>query len=289
VHATLLTDEILAKARDMNPAALGALLSSGYAAAHRISLALCGHEGVAQAVANLLARRALTMLPRWRDASSPENWFVHHAVLTTRDANVPLPAEPLLDPLVVHGGAAAHDPAYVAFVRAVRQLHPQQSEAFILHHGERLNTRMLGVAMDCSTAAARMHLQVADDHMKAVGGDRAFELRDALTRAYAAMGEAMPPAESFVRIEVRRVRWRRWLRRVTKTCVTLLVLGGLGYAAWFFRDELLAFARSLRESPTTQPTSQPTTQSGQTTPPETTRSTQPATTRSTSPRVGSAG
>jgi DNA-directed RNA polymerase specialized sigma24 family protein len=269
----MLTNEILAKARALNPAALGALLSSGYGAAHRISLALCGNERVAQAVANLLARRALVMLPRWRDASSPENWFVHHAVLTTRGANVPPPA-PLLDPLVLHSGPSASDPAYVAFVRAIRQLHPQQCEAFILHHGERLNPRMLGVAMDCSTAAARMHLQVADEHLNAVSGGRGHELSAALTRAYAAMAAAMPPAEGEIRIQVRWLRWRRFLRRLVRTFVTLLVLGGLGYGAWLFRDELVAFVRSFQES---QPTTQPT------------RTTQPATTRSTSPRVGKAG
>src|SRR3954469_20964207 len=164
----MLNNDIVAKARAMNPAALEALLSSGYASAHRIALALGGNAPIARAVANVLVRRALKILPRWRDASSPENWFVHHAVLTTREANVPPPAEPLLDPLVVHAGAAASDAAYAAFIRALRQLHPQQREAFILHHGERLNPRMLGVAMDCSTGAARMHLQVADDAMNAV-------------------------------------------------------------------------------------------------------------------------
>jgi DNA-directed RNA polymerase specialized sigma24 family protein len=282
VHASILTNEILAKARAMNPAALGALLSSGYAASHRISLALCGNEGVAQAVANRLVRRAMVMLPRWRDISSQENWFVHHAVLTTRGANVSPPADPLLDPLVLHS-EAANEPAYAAFVRAIRQLHPQQREAFILHHGERLNPRMLSVAMDCSTGAARMHLQVADDHMSAVSGGRGrgHDLSAMLTRAYAAMSVAMPPAERFVRVEVRRLRWRRFLRRVVRTCMTLLVLGGLGYSAWFFRGELLAFIQSFGESPTTQPT--------QSTQPATTRSTHPATTRSTSARVGSAG
>jgi DNA-directed RNA polymerase specialized sigma24 family protein len=278
----MLTNEILAKARAMNPAALGALLSAGYAASHRISLAICANEGVAQAVANLLARRALAMLPRWRDVSSAENWFVHHAVLTTRGANVPPPAEPLLDPLVLHSGPIAQDPAYVAFVRAIRQLQPQQREAFILHHGERLNPRMLGVAMDCSTAAARMHLQVADDHVNAVSGGHGHDLSAVLTRAYAAMAAAMPPAEGVLRIQVRKLRWRRFMRRVVRTFVTLLVLGGLGFGGWFFRDALLAFVRSFRESPTTQPT--------QTTrPATTTRSTQPATSRSTSARVGSAG
>src|SRR4029079_7945172 len=193
--------------------------------------------------------------------------------LRARCARVPPPADPMCAPLVIHSGAAAQDPAYAAFVRAIRQLHPQQSEAFILHHGERLNARMLRVAMARSTGAAQMHLQVADDHMNAVSGGRGHELSAVLTRAYAAMAAAMPPAEGVLRIEVRRMRWRRFLRRVARTFVTLLVLGGMGYGVWFFRDELLAFVRSFSESPTTQP--------AQTTQPATTRSAQPATNRST--------
>jgi hypothetical protein len=38
--------------------------------------------------------------------------------------------------------------------------------------------------------------------------------------------------------------------------VTLLVLGGLGYAAWLFREELTLFLRSFEQTPTTQPTTQ---------------------------------
>jgi hypothetical protein len=243
----MLTDDILAKARAMNPAALGALLGSGYASAHRISLALGGNEPVAAAVANLLVRRALPILPRWRDPSSSENWFTHHAVLTTRGANVPPPAEPLLDPLVVHSGAAADNPAYVAFVRALRQLHPQQREAFILHHGERLNERLLGVAMDCSTAAARMHLQVANDALDAVTDRRGREFEAVLTRAYAAMSAAMPPPESFVRVQVRRLRRRIWRRRLARSFLVVLLVAGVGYAAWLARYDLQELLDRLRQ------------------------------------------
>jgi DNA-directed RNA polymerase specialized sigma24 family protein len=242
----MLTDDILTKARAMNPAALGALLSSGYASAHRIALALSGDERIAGAVANLLVKRSLVILPRWRDPSSPENWFTHHAVHTTRAAKVPPPADPLLDPLVVHSGAA-DNPGYVAFIRALRQLHAQQREAFILHHGERLNERMLGVAMDCSTAAARVHLQVANDALDAVSDHHGREFEAVLARAYAAMGAAVPPPDSFVRVQVRRVRRRIWWRRMKQTLFTLLVLAGVGYAGWLARYDLWELLARLRQ------------------------------------------
>ena len=62
--------------------------------------ALSGDDRIARAVAELLVRRSLRMLPKWRDPSSPENWFYHHAVLTTRGTNAP-PPDPHADPLVV--------------------------------------------------------------------------------------------------------------------------------------------------------------------------------------------
>src|SRR5690349_995843 len=119
-----ITDETLAAARQLNAKALQLLLTEGYAPARRIAHALSGDERVAASVAELLVRRSLRMLPRWRDPSSPENWFYHHALLTTRGANVPAP-DPHADPLVVHGATFVDDPAYVAFVRALRHLPAQ--------------------------------------------------------------------------------------------------------------------------------------------------------------------
>src|SRR5687768_5070472 len=155
-----ITDETLADARDLNPSALRDLLTSCYVPARRVAHALSGDDRIARVVAELLVRRSLRMLPKWHDPSSPENWFYHHALLTTRGTNTP-PPDPHADPLVALG--PADDPAYVAFVRALRLLPPQQREAFILHHGERLNARLLGVAMDCSTGAADVHLRAAGD------------------------------------------------------------------------------------------------------------------------------
>src|SRR5687768_14513333 len=96
-----LTDEILADARALKPGALEALLASGYAPARRIALALSGSEAVARAVAEHLARRCVDLVSKWQDPSSAENWFCHHAVLTTRSFATP-PPEPQSDPLVLH-------------------------------------------------------------------------------------------------------------------------------------------------------------------------------------------
>ena len=83
-------------------------------------------------------------------------------------ATAALRADGNQDPLVARASFA--DPAYTAFVRAVRGLPEQQAEAYLLYHGERLNERLLGVAMDCSAAAAANHLQAATDALTAMSG-----------------------------------------------------------------------------------------------------------------------
>jgi DNA-directed RNA polymerase specialized sigma24 family protein len=236
-----LTDEVLAEARDYRPAALEALLAAGYAPARRISHALSGSEAVGRAVAELLIRRSLRMLPKWRDPSSPENWFYHHALLTTRSANVPPPEDPLADPLVLHG--PADQPAFAAFIRALRLLPPQQREAFILHHGERLNARMLGVAMDCSMQAAETHLQAASDALRAVSGDEIDSRAAQLTRAYAALQASEPDVTPSVHVYVRQVRRRMLTQRIIRVLIVALVLGALAAGVWLFREKLLQWMR----------------------------------------------
>jgi DNA-directed RNA polymerase specialized sigma24 family protein len=238
-----LTNDTLAAARKLKPAALEALLAAGYAPARRVAHALSGDEAVARGVAELCARRSFKQLPKWQDPSSPENWFYHHAVLTTRANVPPPPADPLADPLVAHAPQPV-DPAYVAFVRAIRNLPPQQREAFILHQGERLNPRMLGVAMDCSMGAADTHLRAATDTLAAVTGGPVEPLAERLTRAYAGLQAAQPRPEPSVRVHIRRVRRRLWLRRIVRFVVITGVCAGLGWLAWAYRSNLRELWRS---------------------------------------------
>lgn len=226
-----ISDQILADARRLDPAALEALLAAGYAAARRIALALSGSDPLSRAVAEQLARRSLDFVPRWQDPSTAENWFTHHAVLMTRSANAPAP-DPLADPLATFAPPPV-GPRLVAFVRALRLLPVQQREAFILHHGERLNPRMLGVAMDCSTSAAATHLDAASLALRAVSGEHADALTAVLTRAYAALRGAHADARPTARVHVRRARRQRWLRRIARILLLTLVLGAI---AWIVQD-----------------------------------------------------
>lgn len=232
-----LTEDVLAEAREFRPVAMETLLASGYAPARRIAHALSGNEAIGRTVAELLIRRSLRLLPKWHDPSSPENWFYHHAVLTTRSANLPAPEDPLADPLVLHGRPDL--PEYVAFIRALRLLPQQQREAFILHHGERLNSRMLGVAMDCSMQAAETHLHAASEALRSVSGADIDPLAARLTRAYAELKASEPDVTPGVRVCVQQVRRRIAMQRIIRVLVVALVLGGLAAGVWLFRAKLI--------------------------------------------------
>src|SRR5687768_17281767 len=117
-----ITDDVLARARRLEPAAVESLLASAYPAVCRMAHALTGSEPAAKAVIDGVMGRSVNLLPRWREGGTPENWFYHHTVLTARHAAHP-PHDPHHDPLVrCAPEPAATNPRYVAFVRALRNL-----------------------------------------------------------------------------------------------------------------------------------------------------------------------
>src|SRR3954463_6496404 len=139
---------LFARAQKLNRPAVEALFASVYPAVLRIARGLSGRIDVADGVVRFVMLRAPTMLPKWRDATAAERWFLHHTVLTARRAARHEP-DPRADLLAANG-----DANWLAFVRALRQLPHQQREAILLHCGEHLNDRYLGIAMDCSSDAA---------------------------------------------------------------------------------------------------------------------------------------
>ena len=115
------SEELFDRARDLDPVATEALLSDVYPSVRRIALALVGDEGAARAVARRVMDQGLRVLPGWRQGATPENWFYHHTLLAAREAAAVRPApsaDGRQDPLVARASFA--DPAYAAFVRAVR-------------------------------------------------------------------------------------------------------------------------------------------------------------------------
>lgn len=238
----------MARARRSDRSAIETILTGSFPAVHRMTHALSGNTRTATLVERHVLQRAIRVMPRWRKGITPENWFYHHALLVSREAAKRAPPPPDRDLLVTSG----EERAYVAFVRALRGLPRQQMEAFLLNHGEKLNSRLLGVAMDCSAGAAATHLVAATDALRTISGESFNAVVPALERAYA----ALTPPETVVRTTVAQqvsaglwsVRLRRWFRRAA----ILALFCALVYVVWRWHAILIQWLQVLRSRATTQ-------------------------------------
>ena len=246
-----LADDVMARARKLERRAVEAVLAECYPAVHRMAHALAGRSAAGQRVIRLVFGRGLRVLPTWRKGIIPENWFYHHTLLTARDV-APQPPTADKDLLLTMGPAA--EPGYAAFVRALRSLPRQQTEAFLLNHGENLNERMLGVTMDCSTQAAAMHLAAATDALRRIGQDQFAGLTASLRRAYAGLTPGETTIAASVSRQVGAAVWRRRVRRLVRRVILLIVLAAIGYAVWRWRDLLLHWFNVARSRATSQKT-----------------------------------
>ncbi|HEX4124541.1 MAG TPA: hypothetical protein VHY37_07420 [Tepidisphaeraceae bacterium] len=258
-------DDLLNRARRLQTESVEQIVTESYPAVVRMARGLVGNETAAQRVVDTVIGNSLRVLPTWRAGAVPSNWFYHHTLLSARSARTHVANEVRGDLLVaaaaVRDAHATEDPEYWAFVRALRSLPPQQMEAYLLHHGERLNTRLLGVAMDCSTVAATNHLAAAESAMDTVAGESGAQMVGRLERAYWSLGPAAAAAIPNIRGQVRRLRWTRRIRTTIRRIVLLAVLAGAAWAGWRFRTTELQWIDMLRQQlnpsqppPATQPT-----------------------------------
>lgn len=250
-------DEVVRRAQAYDRRAMETVVAEAYPSVYRMAHALTGRKGAARQVLHDVLRRSLRVLPNWRAGAVPENWFYHHTLLASRGFSG-RPPDPREDLLVAAAGDAAHDPLYIGFVRAVRNLPPQQSEAFILHHGEKLNDRLLGVAMDCSTGAAHTHLDAARHALAAVSGGGIDVLTATLGRAYHALTPPPTAIAPVARRYVSRSLRPRRLRRLLRIALLLALLAG-GFYAWRERARWLPLAEGVKDRywPATAPATAP--------------------------------
>lgn len=222
----LVEPHIIAGAKKLRPAAVSELLQSQVAQVYRISYALAGRWDSGKALARFVMNRSVTMMPKFDPDDDPANWFHRFTVMTSRRGTSPPPAA-AKDVLVEQ--ADAPDTAYIAFVSALRQLNPQQREAFLLWHGEKLNPRYCALAMDCSTEAAENHLRAAEQSMHLVAGPAYEALLGKLIDAY----QHLTPETDQLKPTVNGVVFRRVkLRRVWRIIVTFVALIVMIVSLW---------------------------------------------------------
>ncbi|QOV88081.1 RNA polymerase sigma factor [Humisphaera borealis] len=234
---TEIGEDTLERARSGNRRAIEAVFRQVHPGVCRLVRALCGDADFADRIVDISFRHALTVLPRWNEHVDPEHWFSHHALQTVRRVSPGRPDS--ADDLLVKAVASDQQtPAWAAFVRGIRRLPPQQAEAFILHHGQRMNSRLLGVSMDCSTTAAENHLRAADNAMRALAGEQFEPLTRVLRTAVVALGPSPDVTEQFVTARVGAWADRRSAVRIARL-VFLTVVISLLALAWIYRADLL--------------------------------------------------
>ena len=198
-------------------------LQRQYPRIYRVAAALTGSVEHAESVANAVVARAVKQRAKTITAIDADRWFLHHTVLTARE-------------LVRLNGWSTHErlplPAELA------TLPVQQREAFLLHHGERLDLRQLATAMDCSTTAASNHLVAAASRLRSSIDDL-----EAVTATLAARLAAVvpPPADVVAKVDlqVRRSTRSRRLRRWVGMIVTAVAVGATAYFSVTLWRELI--------------------------------------------------
>ena len=219
--------ETIAAARKLKPRAVAELLTTQYPSVYRLSYALAGRWDVGRGVARFVLARSVRFMPKWDPEDDPANWYHRFTIMTSRRSLAKHKPDPKNDVLVEQ--ALEPDAEYVAFVAALRHLEPQQREAFILHHGERLNDRYAALAMDCSTEAAHNHLSVAEKQLRLVAGPSMPQLTQKLADAY----QHLTPADDIVVPAVNRVVFRQvQMRRVFRMVVLLIKLAIVAVLCW---------------------------------------------------------
>ncbi|HVT88010.1 MAG TPA: RNA polymerase sigma factor [Tepidisphaeraceae bacterium] len=224
-----LTSDVLDGARRGNRSAIVELLTMHYPIVWRMAVGLTGRQDVGRGVTKYLMQRSLRAMPRWKDEGAPLRWFHHHTLLSTRRTEKHSP-QPGQDTLIQTGADA---PAYVAFIHALRSLPMQQREAFLLCYGEKLETRAIAVAMDCSIVAAGNHLREATDRLRALGP----EDFDAHSKLMGQTYQKLAPDEELsvqdVRQRVRRYLFPYFLRRTAGRLVSLVLFAAVLYGTYW--------------------------------------------------------
>jgi DNA-directed RNA polymerase specialized sigma24 family protein len=221
-----ISPQLFTNATKLKSPGVQALFAEVYPGVVRLARALTGREDVAEGVVRFVFLRAGRMLPGWRDPTEAQRWFMHHTVLTARRAS----AHEVPSQTDLLGGES--DPAFKAFVRAIRLLPQQQKEAVLLHFGEHLNSRYLGVAMDCSADAAEAHLEAGRAALKQMAGAEIDALLARLQEAYARLMPAEVQIPSAAKKWAAKALGPKRVRRITWIVVTLLFVGVAIWAAW---------------------------------------------------------
>ncbi len=222
----------LRQVQKFNLSATARVLEAYHARVLRLARGISGRSTTARKIVNVVMRQAARSAHQWHHDDAPERWFLHHTLLACRRCIRHLP-DVSEDELFTRAGS--DDPAFRALVSALRQLPPQQQEAFLLGHAERLGDRLLAVAMDLSTTAATTHLSAADQTLAPLAGGRIDEFHKLIARAWHdGINPQVAESATIDRAIVRHVLPRRaWcIARPIFVLAVIAILGLFTYRLW---------------------------------------------------------
>lgn len=221
-----LSEELVEDARAGKTDALATVIIACYPALCRIAIAVAGDAKRGLDLVEELVRGSLVASEGWNEPTAPWRWFLHHAILNLRR----LPPSPGPDPLVQY--SADKQVPFVAFVAALRKLPPQQQEAFILRHGERMAERELAIAMDCSVTAAVNHMLAAQNALKLVAGNEIDQRMAEFRTAYDNLSPDPETVKQYVtaRVQARTKHKRTW--NLFKLIIWAIALAAVGYGLY---------------------------------------------------------
>ncbi|HRK32358.1 MAG TPA: sigma factor-like helix-turn-helix DNA-binding protein [Tepidisphaeraceae bacterium] len=217
--------QTLARARELQPTAIEEIVNESFPSIARLSYSLSGSNEVGDSVVSAVVRKGLLVLHKWRDEGEPQRWFLRHTILQCRQLARNGSGDDLLIDL-----SAERPRAYIAFIRALRQLPQQQTEAFLLHFGEAFNLRYTAIAMDCSVSAAEQHLAAATATMQSMAGDAYDQMIALLRQAYHLLTPTSRVRVPRVKTAIRR---HVWPRRIWRAGKLLIITGLVAALIWF--------------------------------------------------------
>jgi DNA-directed RNA polymerase specialized sigma24 family protein len=190
----------------------------------RMAVALSRDEAAAKRAMAKVIRLAETASEQWVEPTQAAAWFRRHTIQVLREQPLPTVAnEPL-----------RHESAK-PILAAVRKLPRQQQEALFLTLGENLADRPLGVAMDCSVAAAQSHLAAGRRELDALAADVDPQWQAKVRAAYLAIEV---PQSIVFKAAPRLRRSQRWAKRLLQWVALLVIVAMLGAAAWLLLTRL---------------------------------------------------
>lgn len=195
----------------------------------RLAYTLTGLTSSGRTVMKRLVSKSIRQFDTWRDAAEARRWFLHQAILLTRDHHTP---HSLDDDILMQGVGGPDVVAYRALIAGLRKLSAQQQEAFVLTHCEQMDVRQCAVAMDCSNQAVQTHLDQVRRSLQSLAGEHFEPLVGLVRQVHRGQQIDLPSTPDSIARKIRTGRTLRLMLRIAGWTLILAFIAALAWGAW---------------------------------------------------------